>query len=71
MYTIRNREFIKFKSPEKTISIIRAEIDCDTASDLPAVDAISGTELYQGSTAWVIGTGEFYSLNSSGSWIKQ
>lgn len=51
MYTIRNKEFIKFKSPEKTISIIRAEIDCDTETDLPAVDAISGTELYQGSTA--------------------
>ena len=71
MYTIRTQSFIKFKKPEKTISVIRAEIDCDTETDLPAVDAISGTELYQGSTAWVIGTGDFFALNSSETWIKQ
>ncbi|MCR4794269.1 MAG: hypothetical protein K5898_03685 [Ruminococcus sp.] len=71
MYTIRSKNFIKFKNPEKTISVIRAEIDCDSVSDLPAVDDISGCELAQGSIAWVINDARFYGLNSEGQWCVQ
>ncbi len=68
MYSIRKSEFIRFKDETHSVSVIRAEIFCDTASDLPAVDAPNGGELDMGSIAYDIATGDMYVLNSSGDW---
>lgn len=68
MYSIRKSEFIRFKDETHSVSVIRAEIFCDTAEDLPAVDAPNEGELDMGSIAYVIATGDMYVLNSSGDW---
>lgn len=71
MYSIRKSEFIRFKDETHSVSVIRAEIFCDTAADLPAADAPNEGELAQGSIAWDISTGDFYGLKSTGEWINQ
>ena len=48
---------------------IRAEIAVDSSSDLTTT--IGGQVLTAGSIAWDISTGNFYGLDSSGSWHKQ
>lgn len=68
MYSIRKSDFIRFSGANNTVSVVRAEIFCDTAADLPAYDAVSGTELYMGSIAYVIATGDMYVINSSHEW---
>ena len=68
MYSIRKSDFIRFSGTNNTISVIRAEIFCDTAADLPAYNAVSGTELYMGSIAYDIATGDMYVMNSSHEW---
>lgn len=67
MYSIRRSDFIRFIA-NNTVSVIIAEIFCDTAADLPAYDAVSGTELYMGSIAYDIATGDMYVMNSSHEW---
>ncbi len=71
MVTLRNNSFIEF-APESDgkISVIRAEIDVDTADELPAIDGIPGNILHQGSIAYVIKSGEFYVLASDGKWYN-
>lgn len=68
MYSIRKSDFIRFSGTNNTVSVIRAEMFCDTAADLPAYDAVSGTELYMGSIAYDIATGDMYVMNSSHEW---
>ena len=68
MYSIKKSDFIRFSGTNNTVSVVRAEIICDTAADLPAYDAISGTELYMGSIAYDIATGDMYVMNSSHEW---
>ncbi len=71
MVTLRNNSFIEF-APEsdEEISVIRADIDIDTADELPAIDGIPGNILHQGSIAYVIKTGEFYVLAGDGKWYS-
>lgn len=72
MIDIRSERFIRFKDTENgKVSVVKAELDCDTAADLPAVDGLDGRELLMGSIAWDISTGDFYALGSDGSWYKQ
>ena len=72
MIEIRSEKFMRFKDTESgKISVVKAELDCDTAADLPAADGIGGRELLMGSIAWDISTGDFYALNSEGKWYKQ
>lgn len=74
MIEIRSERFIRFKDTESgkiSVSVVKAELDCDTAADLPAADGIGGRELLMGSIAWDISTGDFYALNSEGTWYKQ
>lgn len=72
MIEIRSERFIRFKGTESgIISVVKAELDCDTAADLPAADGIGGRELLMGSIAWDISTGDFYALSSEGTWYKQ
>lgn len=68
MYSIIKSDFIRFSGTNNTVSVIRAEIFCDTAADLPAYDAIRGTELYMGSIAYDIATGDMHVMNSSHEW---
>ena len=68
MYSIKKSDFIRFSGTTNTVSVVRAEIFCDTAADLPAYDAVSGTELYMGSIAYDIATGDMYVMNSSHEW---
>lgn len=57
---------------EKTVgkvNYIRAEIIVDSAAELPA--EINGNVLTMGSIAWDISTGDFYGLDSTGTWHNQ
>lgn len=72
MINIRKENFVRFKDTENgMVSVVKAELDCDTAADLPAADGIEGRELLMGSIAWDISTGDFYGLGSDGAWYKQ
>lgn len=70
MISIRRTEFIRYDYSSAR-SIDRVELDIDSASELPTVDAFDGMRLYQGSIAWDVSTGDFYGLNSEGTWYKQ
>ena len=72
MYKIIKSTFVEFKEIEgEKINVIRAEIICDSESDLPDADSIDGMELSVGSIAWAIDTGAFYGLSSEGVWYNQ
>ena len=58
-------------APWPAMSGIVGIVYCDTAADLPAVNAFSQGNLVQGSKAKDIDTGDEYMMNSSGTWIKQ
>ena len=53
------------------VSAVRVELDVDTAADLPAADSVSGYLLWQGSIAHDISTGDFYCIDSEGTWYAQ
>ena len=72
MYEIISEKFIKFEEVEETnLSLVRAEIVCDSSSDLPEVNAVPGRLLAIGSIAWCVDTGAFYGLSSEGTWYNQ
>jgi hypothetical protein len=50
---------------------IRALIECDTLTDLPSQDALSGYRLTIGTTAHVIDTNAVYMMQSGGAWKVQ
>lgn len=52
------------------VNYVRAEIAVDSADDL-TVTGVQNFHFTMGSIAWVIGTGDVYGLNSSGTWEKQ
>ncbi|HRR77446.1 MAG: hypothetical protein IJK31_07410 [Ruminococcus sp.] len=68
MISIRNSRFIRFN---EGAFVIRAELDVDTADELPDYDDFEGHELAQGSIAHVITTGEFYCLAGDNAWYNQ
>lgn len=68
MYWIRNERFISYISGR---AVVLADVEMDSAADLPDVDDFDGRTLAKGSIAHDISTGDFYSLNSSGDWINQ
>lgn len=49
---------------------MRAEIIADSVSDL-TVEGISNYHFTFGSIAWVVGSAEWYGLDSSENWVKQ
>lgn len=72
MVDIRKEIFKGYEDAEEgKLSVVKVEIDVDSAEDLPAVDELSGRKLYMGSIAWDISTGDFYALTSEGTWYKQ
>lgn len=64
--TIRNEEYIKHSSG---MAVVRAEIDVDTANELPTATGISGKKLHQGSTALIIKEGRLVILTGDGKWV--
>lgn len=48
-----------------------AQIECDTASDLPGINDFTGKVLNKGSTAHVIDANEKYMMDSTGTWNIQ
>lgn len=72
MLRIRSERFVESVETNGTsIAKVVAELDMDTAEDLPDVDGIDGCLLSMGSIAWDISTGEFYGLDSDGVWHNQ
>lgn len=63
-YTITDQKHIAY---EDGTSKQIVEIRCDAAADLPT----PGANWELGSIAWVVGTGDFYGLNSTGTWDLQ
>lgn len=66
---IKIRDFIEKTSNDGNQHII-AELMIDSASELPSRE-YAGYVLDMGSIAWDISTGDFYALNSEGTWYKQ
>lgn len=60
-----------YTEPTAGNTLIRAHILCDTAADLPAVNAYSGYTLLMGSVADDIATGDRYKMQSDGTWVRQ
>lgn len=69
MLSIRKSEVLEIGTNGESVE--RMEIDVDTASELPAVDAFAGKIIAQGSIAWDISTGDFYGMGSDGQWVVQ
>ncbi len=65
--TIRSKNCLRLIND---LSEIVAEIDVDTADELPETDGIPGNILHQGSIAYVIKSGEFYVLAGDGKWYN-
>ena len=63
------RDYIEKASDDEKKHII-AELDVDTAAELPSQEW-NGFFLEMGSIAHDISTGDFYSINSSGTWYNQ
>lgn len=71
MYNVRFAEYRGIKpNSDPQVQLALAHVDCDAAADLPAYDAIAGTELVMGSTALIIATGETKILNSEHTWVS-
>lgn len=68
MITVRESKFIKF---EGGVSVELMDLDIGSASELPTADFIEGKLLYQGSIAHDISTGNFYAIDSEGTWFNQ
>ena len=69
MYKITESKFIRFvESGGRELSLIQADIFCDTSDDLPDADAVENCILDIGSIAYIINAGELYVLNSEGEW---
>ena len=67
---IRETLYAKTASDGSTIYVV-ANIDCDTAADLPAVNDFSGLTLLMGSRAHDIDQNAWYEMQSGGTWVLQ
>jgi hypothetical protein len=65
---IKSESFISF---DDGTAVVVAFVEADTVEDLPAPDGIRGRILAKGSVAHDINTGDYYCLNSLGTWKKQ
>ena len=68
MNWIKNERFLSYSDGT---AIVLADIEMDSAGDLPEVNAFADRLLAKGSVAHDINTGDYYCLNSSGIWKKQ
>ena len=69
MLSVRREKFIKFAGNSLLDdSVVYAEIDVDTADELPEIYGISGRILHQGSTALIIKEGRIAILSGDGHW---
>lgn len=70
MLTVRESVFIYYDA-EDGVNVERAELDISTAAELPSADFLPGRRLYQGSIAHDVSTGDFYCIDSEGTWYNQ
>ena len=63
--TVRNERFYKYDGDLREVI---AEIDVDTAEELPEVDGLRGRKLHQGSTAVIITEGKLVIFAENGHW---
>ena len=70
MYTIRGREIISYGTDEDSRPLVKYDIDMDSSDDLTDIE-FPARENVQGSIAHDISTGNFYSIDSAGTWYKQ
>ena len=68
MNWIKSESFLRFSSGT---AVVVAFVEADTVEDLPAPNGIQGRILAKGSVAHDINTGDYYCLNSLGTWKKQ
>lgn len=68
MNWIKSERFLSYDNGK---AIILADVEMDSAGDLPEVNAFTDRLLAKGSVAHDINTGDYYCLNSSGIWKKQ
>ena len=68
MITVRENIFIRF---EDGVSVCRMELDVDSAAELPEADFMDDHLLAQGSIAHDVSTGDFYCIDSEGTWYNQ
>lgn len=68
MNWIKNERFLSYNNGK---AVVLADIEMDSAGDLPEADAFNDRLLAKGSVAHDINTGDHYCLNSSGIWKKQ
>ena len=52
-------------------AVCRMEFAADTASEIDDLGDLIGRTIAPGSLIWDISTGDFYALDSNGSWINQ
>lgn len=67
---IRETLYAQTANDGSTIYVV-ANIDCDTAADLPAVNAFTGLTLLMGSRAHDIDQNAWYEMQDGGTWILQ
>lgn len=67
---IRETLYAQTANDGSTIYVV-ANIDCDTAADLPAVNAFTGLTLLMGSRAHDIDQNAWYEMQSGGTWVLQ
>lgn len=67
---IRETLYAQTASDGSTIYVV-ANIDCDTAADLPAVNAFAGLTLLMGSRAHDIDQNAWYEMQDGGTWVLQ
>lgn len=67
---IRETLYAKTANDGSTVNIV-ANIDCDTAADLPAVNHFAGLTLLMGSEAHDISQNGKYKMQSDGTWVLQ
>ena len=58
-------------NPSLQLTEIRALIECDTLTDLPGINSITGYQLTIGTIAHVIDTNSTYKMQSGGAWKVQ
>jgi hypothetical protein len=69
-FTITKEIYSEYDDGSST-TLLRAEIACDSAADLPAPNAVTGITLLMGCEARDISTGDLYRMKSDGSWVRQ
>lgn len=70
-YVLRDYQQVQVYTTGDSTVHIRAQLLCDTVSDLPTPTAIAGFTMEAGSVAWIIGETVAFMLDTGGAWRQQ